>query len=120
MLKGPEAGKAFEHFIFMELIAYKNMHDKRFETTYWRTKTGYEVDFILGDAAMAVEVKISECVQRADLKGLIAFCEEHPTTKAIVVSQDPEPRKIKANDFVDIEVLPWRIFLDRLWSHNYF
>ena len=119
VLKGAEAGKAFEHFIFMELIAYKNMNDKRFDITYWRTKTGYEVDFILGDAAMAVEVKISECAQRSDLKGLIAFCDEHPKTKAIVISQDPEPRKIKANDSVDIEILPWRIFLDRLWAYDY-
>lgn len=120
MLKGTEAGKAFEHFIFMELIAYKNMYDKRFDITYWRTKTGYEVDFVLGDAQVAIEVKISECVQRTDLKGLIAFCNEHLATKAIVVSQDPEPRKIKANNSVDIEILPWRIFLDRLWSQNYF
>ena len=119
-LKGAEAGKAFEHFIFMELIAYKNMNDKRFDITYWRTKTGYEVDFILGDAVMAIEVKISECVQRSDLKGLIAFCEEHPATKAIVVSQDSAPRKIKGSDSIDIEILPWRVFLDRLWSQNYF
>lgn len=118
-LKGAEAGKAFEHFIFMELIAYKNMHDKRFEMTYWRTKTGYEVDFILGDALMAIEVKISECVQRADLKGLMAFCEEHPTTKAIVVSQDSAPRKLIEKNGVEIEILPWKIFLEKLWANDY-
>lgn len=118
-LKGAEAGKAFEHFIFMELIAYKNMNEKRFNIAYWRTKTGYEVDFILGDAVMAIEVKISECVQRSDLKGLIAFCEEHPTTKAIVVSQDSAPRKIKGSDAVDIEILPWRMFIECLWADDY-
>lgn len=119
ILKGAEAGKAFEHFIFMELVAYKNMHDKRFNISYWRTKTGYEVDFILGDALMAVEVKISDCVQQADLKGLIAFCQEHPAAKAIVVSQDPAPRKLKIKDNVEIDILPWRIFLENLWSDNY-
>lgn len=119
LLKGVEAGKAFEHFIFMELIAYKNMKDKRFDITYWRTKTGYEVDFVLGDALMAIEVKISECAQRADLKGLIVFCEEHPAVKAIVVSQDRELRKIKANDSVEIDIVPWQIFLERLWSGAY-
>lgn len=118
-LKGAEAGKSFEHFIFMELIAYKNMNDKRWNITYWRTKTGYEVDFILGDAVMAIEVKISECVQRADLKGLIAFCEEHPETRALVISQDSAPRKIKANGSIDIEILPWRIFLENLWAQCY-
>lgn len=119
LLKGTEAGKSFEHFILMELIAYKNMNDKRFEITYWRTKTGLEVDFILGNAFVAIEVKISVCVQRAELKGLIAFHEEHPTTQPIVVSQDPEPRKLLTNSGAEIEILPWKVFLERLWKHRY-
>ena len=118
-LKGAEAGKAFEHFIFMELMAYKHMHDKRFKISYWRTKNGYEVDFILGDALMAVEVKISDCVHQADLKGLIAFCEEHPSVKAIVLSQDSLPRKLNVKEGVEIEVFPWKMFLEKLWTNEY-
>lgn len=119
VLKGSEAGKSFEHFILMELIAYKNIYDKRFEITYWRTKSGLEVDFILGNATMAIEVKISECVSRSDIKGLIAFCEEHPTTKAIVVSQDTNPRKLIESNGTEINILPWQLFLEKLWQHAY-
>ncbi|MFN7096873.1 MAG: ATP-binding protein, partial [Gammaproteobacteria bacterium] len=54
-LKGSIAGKSFEHFIFMELIAYLGINRKREDIQYWRTKTGLEVDFILGDAAVALE-----------------------------------------------------------------
>ncbi len=39
-LKGIIAGKNLEHYILMELIAYKNINRKRIEIYYWRTKTG--------------------------------------------------------------------------------
>jgi len=115
-LQGPAAGKAFEHFILMELMAYLGLERKRSDITYWRSKSGLEVDFILGQAEVAIEVKISTQVHRQDLKGLIAFCEEHPNTKPIVVSQDSRPRKLIINDTLTINVLPWRIFLDKLWK----
>ncbi len=118
-LRGPEAGKSFEHFIFMELIAYKNMTDKRFELTYWRTKTGLEVDFILGNAVLAVEVKISPHIERGDIKGLIAFCEEHSSTQGIVVTQDAQPRCLTISDTIKIDVLPWKVFLEKLWAEYF-
>ena len=120
ILKGHEAGKSFEHFIFMELIAYKGLYEKRFDITYWRTKNGLEVDFILGNAEIAIEVKISKLVERSDLKGLIAFCEEHAPKKAIVVSQDTQPRKIRVDDTIYIDILPWQVFLKRLWGKKLF
>jgi len=45
--KGMDFGKAFEHFILMEITAYKSYTDNDFEINFWRTKTGLEVDFIL-------------------------------------------------------------------------
>jgi predicted AAA+ superfamily ATPase len=117
-LKGAAAGKSFEHFIFMELMAYINLTRKRRAITYWRTKTGLEVDFILGDAEVALEVKISEHVHKEDLKGLIAFCEEHAQAKAIVISQDEHPRMLKINDQLTISILPWKTFLKRLWKEE--
>lgn len=114
-LKGAVTGKNFEHFILMEIMAFRGLSRKQFKITYWRTKTGLEVDFILGDATTAVEVKISEQVHQQDLAGLIAFCEEHDKTKAIVVSQDRNARKIQVNDKVAITVLPWKTFLKQLW-----
>jgi predicted AAA+ superfamily ATPase len=115
-LKGDAAGQGFEHFLLMELMAYRGIKHKRFDIQYWRTKTGLEVDFILGDAEVAIEVKISTQVHAEDLRGLKAFCEEHPHTQAIVVSQDSAPRKLILNDMVTISILPWRYFLEQLWA----
>lgn len=118
-LKGMVAGKSFEHYIFMELTAYLGLKRKKISITYWRTKTGLEVDFILSDAALAIEVKISETVHQQELKGLIAFCEEHPHAQAIVVSQDKRERKIRLNDSSSIHIFPWEVFLARLWEGGF-
>jgi predicted AAA+ superfamily ATPase len=116
-LKGNVAGKSFEHYIFMELIAYLNIsRHKHCDISYWRTKTGLEVDFILGNAQVAIEVKISEQVHKQDLNGLIAFCEEHPNTKPIVVSQDKRARQLVINDQLNIMIMPWQSFLKKLWK----
>ncbi|MFM8433916.1 MAG: ATP-binding protein [Planctomycetia bacterium] len=45
-------GAAFEHFIFMELRAHATYspRDTGLPVSYWRTASGIEVDFILGNA----------------------------------------------------------------------
>ena len=57
---GAEAGKSFEHYIFLEFISYKNLCEKRDPINYWRTKEGYEVDFIIQEQAF--EVKMSDSI----------------------------------------------------------
>ncbi len=115
-LRGAVAGKCLEHYIFMELQAYIHLKRKRLDITYWRTKTGLEVDFVLAQANVAIEVKISEQVHKEDLRGLVALCEEHPNMNAFVVSLDKKPRKLQLNDQLSILILPWQLFLEKLWN----
>ncbi len=117
-LRGVAAGKSFEHYILMELMAYLKMYRKRIDISYWRTKTGLEVDFILGNAEIAIEVKISEQVHQQDLKGLIAFCEENPKAKPFAISQDSRTRNLKVNGKLNITIMPWKVFLNHLWRHE--
>ena len=46
-----EYGKLFENYIFMELKAYIDYNMTDDELCFWRTREGYEVDFIIGDKA---------------------------------------------------------------------
>lgn len=115
-LEGPTASRSFEHYIFMELKANLDFQQSREKIYYWRTKLGLEVDFIIGDARIAIEVKISTQVHREDLKGLIAFCEEHPQTTAYVVSQDKAARRLELDEGRFITILPWKEFLTALWA----
>ncbi len=114
-LKGAEAGKSFEQYIFLELYAYKMMKDIRDDITYWRTKEGLEVDFVIGQATTAIEVKISEYVNSQDLGGLVAFAEEYGTKNLYVVSQEPRMRKITVKG-KDIIIMNYKKFLEKLWA----
>jgi predicted AAA+ superfamily ATPase len=103
-------GEAFEHFVFMELRAFQKYHQGS-ALSYWRTASGIEVDFILGDGRVAIEVKSAEAVTRDDLKGLRAWREEQPKSRCIVVGKCPRPRLTEDQ----IEILPWQNFCQALW-----
>lgn len=104
-------GRAFEHFIYQELAAYSRYSGLDFPIAYWRTTSQLEVDFILGDHEVAVEVKGTEQVGSQHLRGLKAFGEEYKAKKSLVVSLDPKPRILNG-----ISILPWELFLKRLWT----
>lgn len=109
---GSEAfGKAFEHFIYQEIIAHSHYSDLNYPVSYWRTTSQLEVDFILGDHETAIEVKSTNMVNPRHLKGLKSFSEEYKVKRSIVVSTDPHPRRID-----DIMILPWKMFLEELWA----
>ncbi len=107
-------GRAFEHFLFMEMKAHADYTGLFYPITYWRTASGFEVDFVLGDHELAVEVKSTALASDKHLRGLRAFKEECRARHYLLVSTDPNPRKTTDG----IEILPWKIFLDRLWSHQ--
>ncbi|MEO6596056.1 MAG: DUF4143 domain-containing protein, partial [Planctomycetota bacterium] len=107
-----EFGAAFEHFVFMELRAHSYYKGHRYPLSYWRTASGLEVDFILGDAELAVEAKSSENPTNDHLKGLRAWREEHPSSRCILVSRIPRARTTEDG----IKMLPVTTFLRRLWA----
>jgi predicted AAA+ superfamily ATPase len=109
---GSEAfGSAFEHFIYQELYAHSNYSGLNYAISYWRTTSQIEVDFILGDHEVAIEVKGTNNIQTRHLKGLKSFSEEYTVQKLIIVSNDPLERAIG-----NITVLPWKLFLQKLWA----
>lgn len=77
----------------------------------WRTKTGHEVDFIIGRGETALEVKGVKRVDNRDVKGLKAFMADYHPKKAIVVSNESQARLESG-----IYFLPWREFLEQLWE----
>ncbi len=109
--KGELFGKAFEHFIFMEIAAYNAYLDLDFEINFWRTKSGLEVDFILGRGEVAIEVKGTKRVNTKDLRPLSAFIEEYAPKKAIVVCNEKEDRV-----YGQIRIMQYQSFLKDLWE----
>ena len=68
-------GKSFEQFICMELRAYLSYTRQKLPLTYWRSKNGHEVDFLLGTKT-AIEVKSTQKTSTNDFKGLKYLKEE--------------------------------------------
>jgi predicted AAA+ superfamily ATPase len=108
----PEFGEAFETYIFHELSCYRDYvcHEA---ISYWRTTSGFEVDFIVEDHT-AIEVKGKEHITPADLKSLHALAEEQRVKRFICVGLEPRRRQVG-----QILVLPYREFLDRLWGGEF-
>lgn len=119
-LKGEEAGKAFEHFILMELVAFFGLNERDISIHYWRSKSGLEVDFVINNGEVAIEVKLSQSPTLSDVKGLQAFCEDYQPKHALVVCLAPRKRTLANIGKTAIEVLPWELFLNELWNKKFF
>ncbi|MCX7049256.1 MAG: AAA family ATPase [Candidatus Sumerlaeota bacterium] len=109
----PEFGEAFETYLMHELTAHSDYVSSA-PLSYWRSASGYEVDFIIGDHT-AVEVKAKENVALRDLRSLLALAEEKQMKRYICVSLEPRARKLEEG----ILVLPYRDFLEALWAGEY-
>jgi len=106
-----EYGRAFEHFIIQECWAYNHYSGKDFQMSFYKTKSGTEVDLILGDAEIAIEIKSSTNIS-GKAKGLKIFQDEHTCKQSYIISREPFPRKIDSK----ITILPWKIFFEMLWE----
>ena len=81
------------------------------DCSFWRTKSGLEVDFILGGGETAIEVKGTSNIKNQDLRPLNAFIETYAPRKALVVCNEKEERIVGK-----IRITPWRKFLRDLWN----
>jgi predicted AAA+ superfamily ATPase len=112
VIGGSEFGRSFEHWVLMELLAYRRYRAPDLDLRFWRTSTGVEVDFVLGDMAAAIEVKATARVHDHHLRGLRALAEGHRAGSLVLVCLEREPRTVAPG----IAILPWPSFLEQLWS----
>ena len=108
----PEFGHAFEAWLLHELRTYCDYRAPE-DLHFWRTASGYEVDFILGEHT-AIEAKCKPNVSGRDLRSLRALAEDTTLKRYICVTLEPRPRIVDG-----IEILPYGAFLDALWAGEY-
>lgn len=95
-----------------ELVCYR-VYAAEEPLNFWRSTSGFEVDFILGDHT-AIEVKAKPNLSPADLKSLQALSEEKKLKRYVCVSLEPRRRRIG-----DVMAIPRREFLEELWGGGY-
>ncbi len=84
-LRRDDYGPLWEHLVLNELHAARQRRDVQ----YWRTKSGYEVDFIIAPrraAPIAIECKWSQ--DAFDPAGMLAFRQHYPAGKNFLVAAD--------------------------------
>lgn len=74
------AGAALEGLVAQHLRAWIDYSGQDYTLSFWRTKAGNEVDFVVygREGFWALEVKHAATVRAADLRGLKAFREDYP------------------------------------------
>jgi predicted AAA+ superfamily ATPase len=107
-----EFGEAFETLLMHELICYRD-YEQGDPLSFWRSASGYEVDFIIGDHT-AVEVKAKRNVGDSDLRSLRALAEEGKLKRYLCVALEPRRRTVG-----NIMILPFAEFLGELWAGKY-
>jgi predicted AAA+ superfamily ATPase len=108
----PEFGPAFETWLLHELVCHRDYAGGA-PVSHWRSASGFEVDFVLGDHT-AIEVKAKENVAPRELRGLHGIAEERRVKRTLCVSLERQPRRVG-----DVTLLPYGDFLDALWGGEF-
>ena len=112
LLPGSELyGKAFENWVFHELVVCDAYGEADAKLAYWRLASGIEVDFVVNDMQLAVEAKASARITSDHLKGLRHLARDHPRVgRRVVVCLEPKARRTDDG----IEIVPAVTFIRRL------
>ena len=103
-------GKAFENWVHHELVAHNASRERAVDLAYWRLASGIEVDFIVGNMAVAIEAKATAKITADHLKGLRHLRDDHPRVRRVVVCLEPRRRRTEDG----IEILPVTAFTEDL------
>ncbi len=85
-------GAALEGLVFQHLRAWISYSGDKHTLSYWRTRAGNEVDFVVygKDGMHAIEVKNSKRIRPEDFSGLMAIGEEYPIAKRYLLHRGPD------------------------------
>lgn len=105
-------GKAFEHFVLLEILRLSNYRQKDYRFSYLRTKDGAEIDLIVerpGQALALVEIKSTDHVDERDVRELSRFLPDFPDAEAFCFSRDKVRKQIGG-----ILAVPWQVGLEEI------
>ncbi len=101
-------GAAFEGLIAQHLRAWCDYSRDDYKLTFWRTRSGVEVDFVIygPNGFWALEVKNTMRIDGGDVRSLNTFSKDYPTAKTALIYRGSERLKINgvmclpANEFL--------------------
>jgi len=108
-------GLALKTLVAQHLRAFCQLRRQGDSLSFWRTRSGMEVDFVVygADLFWAIEVKRSARIDKRDLTGLKAFGVDYHQAERVLLSFAPEPLLID-----DIRCKPLEPWLRKLQPNN--
>jgi predicted AAA+ superfamily ATPase len=106
---GYEFGRAFEHWLILELIRLNDYLRLDLRFSFYRTERGAEVDCIIespNKKVFAVEIKATDNPSSSMLRGLHSFAEKMPQARLILACRVPRPQRQGK-----VAILPWEDML---------
>ncbi len=107
-------GKAFEHFVILEVYRKIKTHEKEWNLSYLRTKDDAEIDLIIEKSKKdrwAIEIKSSDRVDLKEVRKLEELGKDILNSKLFYVSRDPIERKIGL-----VECIHWKTLISKLFE----
>ena len=97
-------GAALEGLVAQHLRAWNDYQGSPHAISYWRTRNGLEVDFVIygENIFYAIEVKNNTQVHSQDLRGLKEFCIDYPEATPIFLHRGRDRLKIAGIDCVPV------------------
>jgi predicted AAA+ superfamily ATPase len=105
-------GKAFEHFVIVEIHRLNDYFRKDWTFSYLQTKDGAEIDLIIDRPGMPtalVEIKSSEMISEKDVAQLNRFKTDIINSEAYCLSLDSNRKVIG-----QVNCLPWETGLKEI------
>jgi hypothetical protein len=88
LFKAAERGHVFENMVIIEAIKRCSFEGERFQTYFYRTSAGLEVDLLIEKAGAleAFEIKFSKTINKEMAEPLETFVSEHRVKRACLLS----------------------------------
>ncbi|OFZ15683.1 MAG: hypothetical protein A2Z20_10730 [Bdellovibrionales bacterium RBG_16_40_8] len=110
-----EYGKAFEHFIILEIYKMCEYLKNDYRLSYLRTKDDAEIDLIVerpGEPDLLIEIKSTQNIQDHDVRALSKFVKTwDQSAEAILLSKDDMSKIINS-----VRCYPWQEGLKKFFS----
>ncbi|MBF0491895.1 MAG: ATP-binding protein [Deltaproteobacteria bacterium] len=107
-------GKAFEHFLILEIYRLNNYLQRDFQLYYLQTKDNAEIDLIIqkpGRKYALIEIKSTTSVDERDVRTLNRFRGDFSKAEVLCLSQDEKEKEIDG-----VLCLPWREGIKRVFE----
>ena len=98
-------GRAFEHFVILEIVRASDSCQNDYRFSYLRTKDDAEIDLIIdrpGRPPALIEIKSTDRVEPRHVRDLSRFLPDFPGADAYCFSRDPLRKRIDG-----VLVVPW-------------